>query len=141
MFLVRDGQLERAQSLTVVAVQMSGKSAAWVEPVFDAFGEPANVPAALVAVDQAWAERQITPQVALVVRSLLGDIDGAMSAAKLLDSDDEESFEMELLFVPELKALRQHPEFLPLLERLNVTEYWDANNCHWNGDEVTCPDD
>ncbi len=144
LLLARNGQLGRSYELTIAGVQLNDNNAAWVEAVFDAFADPndpKNMPAALAAVNGAWDEGQVTPQVALVVRALLGDIDGAMTVAKLLESEDNESFEMELLFIPELQAMRQHPDFLPLLDRLNVTDYWAANNCLWSGNEVTCPDD
>ena len=53
--------------------------------------------------------------------------------------DVGEAFEMDLLFVPELKAFRQHPDFMPLLDRLGVTRYWKRKNCVWSGDRVICP--
>jgi hypothetical protein len=49
-------------------------------------------------------------------------------------------FSMEILFVQELAPLRQHPEFLPLLERLGVVEYWKSVGCEWLDDRVNCQD-
>ncbi len=139
LLLARDGHLERARNLTTAVVQKNGTSSAWVEATFAAFEDSAKQSAAVAAVDRAWADKELAPQVAFVARALLGDTDGAMDIAQLLDSDGDEPFEMDLLFIPELKALRQHPDFMPLLDRLNVTTYWTANDCTWNGDEVSCP--
>ena len=47
-------------------------------------------------------------------------------------------FSMEVLFIPELAPLRQHPDFLPLLERLGVVAYWNAVGCTWEDDRVNC---
>ena len=74
----------------------------------------------------------------LTLRALLGDLDGAMRVAESLEGVGE-AFEMDLLFAPELKAFRQHPDFMPLLERLGVTAYWQKIGCTWSGDRVICP--
>ena len=95
--------------------------------------------AALDAIDAAWAQRRVFPGTLVVVRSLLGDIDGAMEVARLLEGPGM-VFSMEVLFIPELAPLRQHPDFLPLLQRLGVVEYWDAVGCTWADDRVQCQD-
>lgn|GEM_PF-4208900 len=105
------------------------------------FEDATMQPAAVEAVDRAWADNELAPQVAFVVRALLEDIDGAMDVAKLLEHDGDELLEVDLLFIPELKAWRQHPDFMPLLGRLNAAAYWADNDCIWNGDEVSCPGD
>jgi DNA-binding winged helix-turn-helix (wHTH) protein/tetratricopeptide (TPR) repeat protein len=79
------------------------------------------------------------PLIELTARSILGDLDGAMRIAELLEAPGE-IFEMDMLFIPELAALRQHPDFMPLLDRLGVTAYWSGMDCTWNGNRVTCPD-
>jgi hypothetical protein len=61
-----------------------------------------------------------------------------MQIAKLLERPGE-VFEMDLLFIPEMRALRQHEEFMPLMQRLGIVDYWKANGCKWTGDEVHCP--
>ena len=63
-----------------------------------------------------------------------------MQFARLLESPGE-AFEMDLLFIPELKAFRQHPEFMPLLDRLGVVDYWASAGCAWAEDRVTCQRD
>jgi len=136
--LLRTDQIEIAQNLAMDAAQMRGLSTDWVEPTFGALSDPSRVPAALEAIDKASASEQIPELAELTLRVLLGDPDGAMQIAELLENDGE-AFEMDLLFVPEMKALRQHPDFMPLLVRLGVTRYWQNKGCIWSGDRVICP--
>jgi hypothetical protein len=92
---------------------------------------------ALAALDAAWDAGTVDGAVSLVARTLLGDLDGAMAVAELLERPGE-VFEMDLLYIPELRPLRQHPGFLPLLERLGVVAYWREAGCEFDGDAVRC---
>jgi tetratricopeptide (TPR) repeat protein len=139
LLLARDGQLEEAFELTNLEARNAGVIGDWIAPVFDALADPAKAAAAIAALDRTAATGALPAQVDLTARTMLGDIDGAMRVAELLDAPGE-AFEMDLLFIPELRPLRQHPDFLPLLERLGVTAYWSASGCVWLRDEVRCGD-
>lgn len=138
--LAREDQLEQAKNVTVASIRKGGGSTEWIDPVFDAFEDPAKTSAALAAIENASRNKQLAPQVDLTVRTLFGDIGGAMQIAKLLQAEGE-IFEMELLFVPELNALREHSDFMPLLGHLGITEYWAASDCEWRGDRLVCNPD
>jgi Tfp pilus assembly protein PilF len=140
--LLRTDQFEIAQDVAMRAAEMEDISTDWVEPAFDALSalsDPGRAAAALEAIDKASASEQIPKLAELTLRVFIGDLDGAMGIAELLENDGE-AFEMDLLFAPEMKALRQHPDFMPLLVRLGVTRYWDSKGCIWSGDRVICPD-
>ena len=47
---------------------------------------------------------------------------------------------MDLLFTPELLALRQHADFEPLMQRLGVAAYWQSKQCSFVDGNVSCPD-
>ena len=64
-------------------------------------------------------------------------LDGAMRVARLLESEGE-VFEMDLLFIPEVAPLREHPGFGPLLDALGITDYWRARGCTWTGKSAVC---
>jgi len=136
--LLRTGKLEIAQEMAMTAAQSAKISTDWVEPSFDALGDASKTPAAIDALDDESMSRGVSPLVQLTLRALLGDLDGAMQVAETLE-DVGEAFEMDLLFAPELKAFRQHPGFMPLLDRLGVTRYWESKGCTWSGDRVICP--
>ena len=51
-----------------------------------------------------------------------------MSVARLLEKPGE-VFEMDLLFIPETKPLRDHPEFMDLMRSLGISEYWYERGC------------
>lgn len=137
LLLSREGQIEKARNVTTAGVEMFGDRTHWIDPLFAAMADSSRVPEALQALDVAADERQVEPFIEFVARAILGDLDGAMGVARLLEQPGE-IFEMDLLFIPELRALRQHPEFMPLLERLKVLDYWESAGCEWSGDSVTC---
>ena len=137
--LMQTGQIEKAKNLSMDTVQTARKSTDWIEPVFDAISDPnpTKASAALEALDRVSAVESINPRVEITVRTILGDLDGAMRVAKLLEKPGE-SFEMDMLFIPQLKPLRRHPDFMPLMDKLGITRYWQSKGCVWDGDRVTC---
>lgn len=137
LLLVRQGQFEQAQGLAAMQAREIGMPADWVEPVFEAFADSTQRENALEALNWQWAEQTVAPQIVLIVRTAMGDVEGAMEIARLLDGPGE-VFEMDLLFIDELEPLRQHPEFIPLMERLGVVDYWASVGCLWEGSQVSC---
>jgi DNA-binding winged helix-turn-helix (wHTH) protein/tetratricopeptide (TPR) repeat protein len=137
--LIKTGQVEKARNLATSAVQMAGGSTGWIGPVFVALDDPAAAPAAIDALNAVAEVQPILPFVELTLRAMLGDTDGAMAVAELLDAPGEQ-FEMDLLFIPELQPLRRHPGFMSLLERLGIADYWESKGCIWSGDQVSCPE-
>jgi DNA-binding winged helix-turn-helix (wHTH) protein/TolB-like protein len=136
--LLRTEQLEIAQDMAMAAALSAKISTDWVEPSFDALGDASKTAAAIDALNDESMSRGVPELVQLTLRALLGDLNGAMQVAETLEGVGEE-FEMDLLFAPELKAFRQHPDFMPLLDRLGVTRYWASKGCIWSGDRVICP--
>jgi len=140
LLLNRDKRPDESRGKSLAATVQSGRPTYWIEPVYAAFEDPGKRDEALDSIDQAWIKGDVIPDVVLSVRSLLGDLDGAMEIALLLEEKGE-PFSTEMIFVPEMAPLRTHPEFLPLLERLGLVAYWNARGCTWGGDRVHCPKD
>lgn len=69
-----------------------------------------------------------------------GDVDGAMAIALELERPGE-TFQVELLLTPELRPLRDHPGFMPLLGRLGIVDYWQQAGCSFDGDKAVCAAD
>jgi DNA-binding winged helix-turn-helix (wHTH) protein/TolB-like protein len=139
LLLQRNGQLDLSRDLTFAAVTMEDGATEWIDDVYAALTDPTpeRAATALAAINSAWTERRVFPGTLVVVRTLLGDIEGALEVARMLEGPGM-LFSMEVLFIPELAPLRQHPDFLPLLDRLGVTEYWDSVGCTWADDRVDC---
>jgi len=139
LILMQTGQIPKARDLARRAVQKAGSSTDWVEPVFEAFADqdPTKASAALAVLNKVAAVEPINPRAEITVRALLGDLDGAMEIAERLEEPGE-AFEMDLLFIPQLKALRRHPGFMPLMDKLGITRYWQSEGCEWDGDKVSC---
>lgn len=141
LFLKRTGQLQKSSTMSRAAATKLGSDTSWIDPVFKALAEPTaeNAQLALVAINRSWEAGEVIPHIVILVRTLLGDIDGAMEIAWLLDNPGE-TFSMEILFIEELRPLRRHAEFMPLLQSLGVTDYWADAGCRWEDDEVRCDD-
>jgi len=137
LFLFREGRSAEAYELSKQAAQMAGGSEAWIDPVFAALDDPALRETAVAAVDDAAAGDDISRQIEFITRTVLGDLDGAMSVARLLESEGE-VFEMDLLFIPEVAPLRERPDFAELLEALGIADYWRARGCAWTGASAAC---
>ena len=139
LFLKRTGRLDRSRTMALAAATTGEYETSWINPVYTALAEPTaeNARAALEAINKTWAEGNVIPHIVILVRTLLGDVEGAMAIARLLDNPGE-TFSMEILYIDELAPLRRHPEFIELLESLNVVSHWEDVGCRWEDDEVRC---
>ncbi len=135
--LIQTGQVQKAKNLAMSATQMAGASTDWVEPVFDAFSNPTKAGAALDALNDVSAVESMNPRVEFMVRALLLDLDGAMGIAERL-VEPGEAFEMDMLFIPQLSDFRRHADFMPLMDKLGITRYWQSEGCAWDGDQASC---
>jgi DNA-binding winged helix-turn-helix (wHTH) protein/TolB-like protein len=137
LLLFREGRIDEARDVAIAATGMDGDHAEWVDPVFAAFADPLQVDAALSVLQETTDGSSIEPTVEVIARTLFGDIDGAMAIARRLQGVGE-LFEMDLLYIPELQPLREHPDFMPLLKSLGVIDYWSQADCQWTGTKATC---
>ena len=139
LLMHREGRLEEAREMSRAATLASGESSDWVDPVFAAMRDPSKREAALAAIESETSSKHLDPRIDVVLRTMFGDVDGAMRIANLLAQPDA-SVELDMLFLPELLPLRQHPEFLQLMQKLGIQSYWQDNGCVWLSDSVSCPD-
>lgn len=137
LFLFREGRSAEAHELTRDAARMTGGGEDWIDPVFAALDDEQYRGEALAAVDAAVRRDGISRQIEFIVRVLLGDLDGALGIARLLQSEGE-VFEMDLLFIPEVAPLREHEGFGDLLDALGITGYWRVRGCSWTGRSAVC---
>jgi len=139
LLLAREGRLDEAKSLFSDGVSMAGGNTEWILSFFAALDDSSLMETALTAIDVAFSDPEMDPRINVIVRTALGDVDGAMQVAMSLASSDV-FFEMDFLFTPELLPLRQHPEFPALMQSLGIQSYWDDNGCVWLDDSISCPD-
>ena len=137
LLLVRDVRFQEAENMAMTAIRAAGASTDWISPVFAAFADRSLRGSALQALNKASSDGTLAPEAEVTARAILGDIDGAMTVARRLEEPGE-IFAMDLLFTPEFQTLRKHPEFMPLLERLGVVDYWQETGCSFDGQKATC---
>lgn len=137
LFVASTGDIAVARDIAAQAASGAGLSRESIDAVLSGIEDPELAAPALATVDRAVAANQLTPQVEVVARTLLGDLDGAMRIANKL-TEPGEIFEMDLLWIPQFQALREHPGFLELMRDLGVTEYWDLNGCQFVAANVVC---
>jgi hypothetical protein len=140
MLMIRQGRYEEAARLTGEGVELAGGDTNWIGPLFKAVEDPAARDEALAIVGEAFANTPLDPRLEIVARVLLDDIDGAMIVAMSL-AEASKFYEMDVLFLHELRPVREHPDFMLLAQRLNILGYWQASNCEWQDDKVRCHDD
>ena len=139
LMLRRQGRLDEAQSLTSEALNLAGADTSWIAATFAGLDDDRFSADALEAVDRAAEKKALEIRVEVVLRTLLGDLDGALQVANRL-LGPMETTEPDFLFLPELAPLRRRPEFLDLLEGLRITRYWDGAGCAWQDATVACPE-
>jgi DNA-binding winged helix-turn-helix (wHTH) protein/TolB-like protein len=140
LFLSREGDLDKSREIAKIATGNGGFPPEWIDPVISGLFDAEMSAAALQAVNDAVSTGEMPRQIEVVARTMLGDIDGAMQVANLLEQPGE-VFEMDLLWIPEFRPLRQHPDFLTLMERLGIVEYWSLHACEFEDAAVSCADD
>lgn len=140
LFLARKGRNDEAGAVSRRVAEVAGVSPDWIDPLFSAMDDPALRPQALAAIDAATVAGEITEQVEFMARILLGDLDGALRVARLLETRGE-VFEMDLLFIPEVQPLRAHSGFAELMTSLGIADYWKQRGCKWAEGSVRCETD
>jgi TolB-like protein/DNA-binding winged helix-turn-helix (wHTH) protein len=140
MLMIRQHRYEEAARLAGDSVEFAGGRTDWIEPLFMAVNDPALRDQALAVIDDAFSSTPLDPRLEIVARTMLDDVDGAMSVAMSL-ADADEFFEMDVLFLKELQPVRAHPDFEILMQRLGIDDYWRANNCKLVDDRVRCKAD
>ena len=118
----------------------TGLAMDWIDPVFAAQIDPSKRPEALARIEAAASGGRLTPQMELILRTVLGDIDGAIRVAQLLNQPLE-PFAMDVLWMPEMTPMRERPEFRELTASIGLEAYWEASGCAWIGNNLSCPGD
>ena len=135
--LMRKGAFTDATRAASRGVADGGGPTDWVNPMIAAIQGEGDPAIAIAALDDATALKPLNPQVEATARAILGDLEGAMRVARSL-AQSEQSYETEFLFLDELAALHARPDFLPLLESLGITAYWEQAGCRWQQRMVDC---
>ncbi|MCZ6619839.1 MAG: winged helix-turn-helix domain-containing protein [Gammaproteobacteria bacterium] len=151
--LLHQGEFTRAVTELKEIQRKKGMPWDWVEPVVDGIRGTADLETAIAALDQAY-ERGLMSQTtyvgALVVLGRAGkdrparDLASDRLVATLMRFADQGRYvqAFEAVFAEGAEAVRQHPKFAELVERVGLVDYWQTwgwpSACRWNGSEAVC---
>ena len=144
MFLMRDGRLEEARASTRIAVDLLQGNDFWVDPIFNSLANPEDPDLRNIAfgATEQLVANNTPPYVTMIIWALLGQADRVMEVAMNLAESgklyEHESAQVEIIYLDELKPLREHEEFPALLRKLGLTDYWTSIGCQWSDDQVLC---
>ena len=146
MLLLRDGRIDEARDSVKHALQLFSADYSWVDPVFDYLldrnSQDLKVRAYQTA-EQMTVDDDIAPYISMIVWALFGEADKVMAIAmQVADSGklyEHDSAQIEIMYLDELKLLRDHKDYPMLLRKLGLTDYWNSIGCEWANDQVTCP--
>ncbi|MDH4313910.1 MAG: winged helix-turn-helix domain-containing protein [Gammaproteobacteria bacterium] len=137
LFKINQGRVDEARQLAKDGLNKYGADSRWVDPVFDGIDDPSKYDASHSLVGEMSAGGLLPPRVEITLWAILRDADRAMQVARRLRSEGE-VFEAELLFIPQFRLIREHPEFPALMDAIGLTEYWNSVGCRWEDDAVRC---
>ena len=113
----------------------------WVDPVIDALAHPGNREKRGIAfetIDKMVADG-VFPYITMTVWALFGQADRVMEIAmQAAESEAGTLYELEIIYLDEFRALREHDRFPELLQALGLTDYWNSIGCRWSNDQVHC---
>jgi adenylate cyclase len=140
LLLLHNGQIDEAVTLYETILGKLGLDTGWVRPVAEATRDPARVPEALEAVEQAQAHGTLPAAMVFYAAVLLKQPDMAFATAENLLED--RSLTVEFLFSPQAGELRRDPRFPPLLAKIGLDAYWHQHGwptfCKPQSDVVVC---
>ncbi|HUG99649.1 MAG TPA: winged helix-turn-helix domain-containing protein [Gammaproteobacteria bacterium] len=139
--LMRAAEYNRAGRLLHTLQTLLGGPTDWIAPLMAAQSDPASKDEAVAAVSRAAATDGIEPRFLFGAWVYLGEHERAMAHAEQM-LDTESPFDVEFLFARENRALRSHPRFGVLLEKIGVDRYWDQAGwpswCRRDGGGIAC---
>ena len=144
MLMIRDNRLEEARASAKVAAKLLRADDSWVDPIFDALAHPDDQEILDIAYETAekMVANDAAPYVTMIIWALFGQADRAMDVATQLAESgklyEHESAQVEIIYLDELKLLREHEDFPILLEKLGLTDYWASIGCRWASVQVIC---
>ncbi len=138
VLLYRTGELADAKLATASGLAGTGISDAWIDPVVSALRDPSQRDAALTVVNAEAAAGRLSLQIEVMVRSLLQDTEGAMTAVSRLESPTRYPFALDVLWIRELDSLRRHESFPGLMTALGISTYWESTLCEFRDATVRC---
>ncbi|MEM7280641.1 MAG: winged helix-turn-helix domain-containing protein [Pseudomonadota bacterium] len=139
LLLLREQDFDALTSLGTQIQVRSNARFHWLDNFIAATQDPGERDSAISKLDEAYANGQVSPRVAIVAMELLGATQ--LAVAILQDQiSSNTGFELEIVFIDELTELRQHSAVLKAFDDLGYTQYWQEKNCAWQENRLKCTD-
>ena len=108
-------------------------------PIVNAFRDPSLKPAAIDLIRSLEDTQMRFPS--MLLYTMLGEFEGAFRIANRVIDDDNYGI-LNLFWAPEMAPFRQRPEFVDLIQRVKLDDYWREygwpSYCRPVGDTFAC---
>ncbi len=137
LFLIRSGDIEGAKTYAKVGLDQNNIDSVWVNSLLEGLEAGGDRERSIGILMELSAADALPENVEMTLWMLLGEVERAMTVARGL-GEQGGWFEIELIFIDEFAAFRQHPDFPKFLADIGLTEYWASAGCAWANDQLTC---
>ena len=137
LYHMRSGRVAEAKSVAASGIEQVGLDTSWVGPVLDGIADESRREEAVRIFGTVAASGELLGNAEITVWMLLGEVDRAMAVARRLETE-RGLFELELIFIDEFQAFREHPDFGAFTTAIGLADYWDQSRCRWEAGRIRC---
>lgn len=139
LFLLRTAQFAEAAAYAKLGLEQNGLDSTWIDPVFLGLQNESERQQSIDIVAQISSQSGLPETVEMTLWTLFGEIDRAMDVAHRALAN-RGALELEVIYIDEFAAFRQHPGFADFVDAIGLNEYWDNAGCRWIDDRISCGD-
>lgn len=139
LYLLRTGQVAEAARYARLGLEQNGLDSTWIDPVFRGLQNASERQQSIDIVVQIANQNALPDTVEMTLWTLFGEVDRAMGVARRALAN-RGALELEIIYIDEFKAFRQHAGFADFVAAIGLTDYWDKAGCQWIDDRIACAD-
>jgi len=139
LYLVRIEDMEAARRFTKSGLEKYYLDSSWVDVVYDGMQDIALRARSIALMADVEADGSLPKYIVMALWALLGEADRAFTTAMSIEGIGQD-FEtgLEVIFLDDLRIMREHSDFQQLLDAKGLTSYWAQAGCVWADDRVAC---
>ena len=140
-YLLSEGRIDEVKQALFETQRARSQSTAWIEPTLAAITRTGPTQVALDALTDDYRAGRLGVSMFVDALFVIGDANGFYDAIQAVVASGE-PFDVEVLFSETATVLRRDARFIPLMEQLQLVEFWDAAGwpdlCQRAAEQITC---